>query len=129
MIYLECYCLISNSEGYHLNPSENKSEEYQSNVEKRRKRKIGKQQETRWKDQIKASIFPTHLLPPKSDPPTKVVPVAVAAELKSYVDQARVLGMQQIDGLVYYDSNSDDDDDDEGDDNTFCDAIQVEDGI
>ena len=37
--------------------------------------------------------------------------------------------MEQIDDLVYYDSNSDVDDDDEDDDNTFHDAIQVEDVI
>ena len=77
---------------------------------------------------MKTPSFPTHLLPsPKSDPQIKGVPAAVAAELQSYVDQARVHGMQQIDDLVYYDSNSDEDDED--DDDTFHDAIQVEDVI
>ena len=37
--------------------------------------------------------------------------------------------MEQIDDLVYYDTNSDADDDDEDDDDTFQDAIQVEDVI
>ena len=51
----------------------------------------------------------------------------VAAEFQSYADQAQVHGMQQIDDLIYYDSNSDGDD--ENDDDTFHGAIQVEDAI
>ena len=71
---------------------------------------------------MKTPTFPTHLLPPKSDPRIKGVPSVVATELQFYVDQAQVQGMQQIDDLVYYDSNSDDD---EYDDDTFHDVIQV----
>ena len=41
---------------------------------------------------MKTSTFPTHLLPPKSDPPIEGVSAAVATEFKSYVDQARVQG-------------------------------------
>ena len=70
---------------------------------------------------MKTSTFPTHLLPPKSDLPIEGVPVADVAELQSYLDQAQVQGMQQIDDLVYYDSNNDGDNDDN--DNTFHDAI------
>ena len=73
---------------------------------------------------MKYSTFSTHLLPPKSDPPIERVPAVVALELQSYIDQARVKGMQQIDDLVYYNSNSDGEDDND-DDDTFYDAIQV----
>ena len=71
------------------------------------------------------------ILPPKSDPLIEGVPAVVAAELQSYIDQARVKGMQQINDLVYYNSISDDEDedDDDDDDDTFYDAIQVEDVI
>ena len=37
--------------------------------------------------------------------------------------------MEQIDYYLYYDSNSEADNDDEDDDNTFQDAIRVEDAI
>ena len=50
----------------------------------------------------------------------------MAEKLQSLLDQARVHGMEQIDDSVYYDSNSEADDED---DNTFQDAIQVEDVI
>ena len=43
------------------------------------------------------------------------------------LDQARVHGMEQIDGLVYYDSNGEETDDKEDDDSTFQDTIQVDD--
>ena len=46
---------------------------------------------------------------------------AVAPELKAYVDQAGVRGMQQIEGQVYYNCNSNND--------IFHDATQVEDVI
>ena len=72
---------------------------------------------------MKTPTFPTHLLPPKSDPQIKGVLAVIAAELQSYVDQTQVQGMQQINDLVYYDSNSDDDED--GGD-TLYDVIQVE---
>ena len=72
---------------------------------------------------MKTPTFPTHLLPLKSDPQIKGVSAAVVVELQSYVDQARVQGMNQINDLVYYNSS----DDDEDDDDTFHDTIQVED--
>ena len=87
----------------------------------------------KWKDQKKVPGFPMHLLPSPSEPASRYdsqireVPTAVACELKAYVDRARVRGMQQIDDLVYYGSNSDDDNEDNGD--TFHDSIQVEDMI
>ena len=40
-------------------------------------------------------------------------------------DQARIHGMEQIDGLVYYNSNDEEADEDEDDDSTFHDTIQV----
>ena len=43
------------------------------------------------------------------------------------LNQARVHGMEQIDGSVYYDSNGENDDDDEDDGSTFHNAIQVDD--
>ena len=69
-------------EGYRPKPSGNKSEEYRSKPRTEKKTKKGKwvnRKKTRWKDQIKTSTFPTHLLPPKSDPPIEGVPAAVAA--------------------------------------------------
>ena len=90
---------------------------------------MGKQQEMKWKDQTKTPSFLTHLLPSKSDPQIKGVPTAVGVELQAYVDQARVRGMEQIDDLVYYDSNSDASASAAADDGTFHDTIQVEDVI
>ena len=49
--------------------------------------------------------------------------------MQSLLDQARVLGIEQIYDFVCYDSNSKADDDDDKDDNTFQDAIQEEDDI
>ena len=78
----------------------------------------------RLKDQPHVPNIPDHLLP-KNDP-IKGVPSAVEKELQSLLDRARVHGMEQIDGFVYYDRNSEDADDDEDDDSTFKDTFQVE---
>ena len=104
--------------------SDNKSEEYRSKPKTKNKKNIGKwvnNKKIRWKDQSKVPSFPTHLLP-KSDPPIKGVPTAVAKELQSYLDQARVQGMEQIDDSVYYDNSSKADDNDKDNDNTFQDT-------
>ena len=59
---------------------------------------------------------------PRYDSRIRRIPTAaVAPELNTYVDQSGARGMQQIDDLVYYDSNSDDDNEDNGD--TFHDSI------
>ena len=42
---------------------------------------------------------------------------------------ARIHGMAQIDGDIFYDSNNDGSDEDEDDDDTFHDTIQVESAI
>ena len=82
---------------------------------------------------MKTPSFPTHLLPPKSNPRIEGVPAAVEAEFQSYLDRARVGGMEQIHDIVYYDSNSDvdddNDDDDDDDNDTFHDTSQIEDVI
>ena len=44
-------------------------------------------------------------------------------------ERARIHGMAQIDGVVYYNSNDGGTDDDEDDDSTFHDTIQVESAI
>ena len=110
--------------------SGNTREGYRSKPRKEKKKKKWKwvtNKKVKWKDQMKAPSFPTHLLPsPKRDSQIKGVPAAVAVELQSYVDQAQVQGTQQIDNCVYYNSNSDDDEDDN---DTFHDVIQVEDVI
>ena len=67
-------------EGYRIKPSGNTSEEYRSKPRTEKKKKKGKwvkNKKIRWKDQMKASTFPTHLLPPKSDPTIEGVPAAV----------------------------------------------------
>ena len=46
--------------------------------------------------------------------------------MKAIFDRARVHGMEQIDSLVYYNSNGEEADDDEDDDSAFHDTIQVE---
>ena len=96
---------------------------------KKKKRKWVNNQKLKWKDQMKTPIFPTYLLPSKSDPLIEGVPTAIVAELQPYADHIRVQGMEHIDDVVYYDSNSDGDNDNVDDDDTFHDAIQVEDVI
>ena len=81
------------------------------------------QLQIRWKDQPHVPTFPDNLLPIEG------VPLDVWKELQSLLDRARVHGMGQINGSVYYDSNGEDGDDDDDDDSTFQDAIQVEDVI
>ena len=51
--------------------------------------------------------------------------------MRAIYDQARIHGMEQVDGLVYYDSNGEeiDVDNDKDDDSTFHDTIQVESAI
>ena len=72
-------------EGYHSKPEE----EYRPKPRKEKKRKKGNwvnKKKVKWKDQTKAPSFPTQLQhSPKSDPPIKGVPTAVAAELQAYV--------------------------------------------
>ena len=53
----------------------------------------------------------------------------IRREMKAMFEQARIHGMAQIDGVVYYDSNDEDSDDDVNDDSTFYDTIQVESAI
>ena len=45
------------------------------------------------------------------------------------LDRARVHGMEQIDDLVYYDSNGEETDENKDYDSTFYDTIQVESAI
>ena len=49
--------------------------------------------------------------------------------MKAMFERARIHGMAQIDGVVYYDSNDEESEDDEDDDSTFHDTIQVESAI
>jgi len=118
--------VIENNEGYHPKPT---GEEYRPKPKKKKRnqRKWTNNKKIRWKDQQQVSSIPDHLL--QKNDPIEGVPSAVAKELQSLLDQARVHGMEQIDDSVYYDSNGEAEDDDEDDDNTFQDAIQVEDVI
>ena len=81
----------------------------------------------KWKDQKKLPSFPTHFPLSPSEPASRYdsrirgVSTAIASELEAYVNQAQFQGMQQIDDLLYYDSNSDNDNEDNGD--TFHDSI------
>ena len=111
-------------------PDKNYGKEYRSKPKKnkRNQRKWINKTKIRWKDQPQVSSFPDHLLQ-KNDPPIEGVQSAIAKELQSLLDRARVHGMEQINDSVYYDSNGEADDNDEDDDNTFQDAIQVEDYI
>ena len=105
-----------------------KREEYRSKPKTKNKGKCVNNKKIRLKDQPKIPSFPIHLLQ-KNDPPIEGVPTAVSKELQSFLDQAQFQGMEQIDDSIYYDSNSEANDYDEDDDNTFQDAIQVEDII
>ena len=109
--------VVENNERYHPKPTG----EYRPKPKKKKRnqRKWTNNKKIRWKDQPRVSSIPDHLL--QKNDPIKGVPSAVAKELQSLLDQARVHGMEQIDDSVYYDSNGEADDDD--DDNTFQDAM------
>ena len=86
--YLEDNSVVSDASNA---SSGNKREGYRSKSRKEKKKKKGKwvnNKKIKWKNEMKTSTFPTHPLPPKSDPQIKGVPAAVAAELQAYVDQA-----------------------------------------
>ena len=72
-----------------------------------------------WNDQPRITSFPDHLLEKEE------VPTNIQREKKAMFEQTRIHGMAQIDGEVYYDSNSDKSDEDEEDDSTFYDTTQV----
>ena len=74
---------MKKSEGYRPKPTGIKSEWYQSKPKtknKRTKRKWINNKKIRWKDQPKASSFPTQLLP-KNNLPIKGVPTAITKKL------------------------------------------------
>ena len=105
--------------------------QYQSKPKPKKKKKKknqhhwnnNKRKTIRWKDQPRITSFPDHLLEKEE------VPTDIRREMKAMFEQARIHGMAQIDGVVYYDSNDEETDGNGDNDSTFHDTIQVESAI
>ena len=75
-----------------VNDSEKKSSQYRPKPKKKKKKKgnWNNNKKIKWSPDTKPASFPTHLLPPKIDPRVETTPVEIAAEIRTYLNQAHV---------------------------------------
>ena len=101
-----------NGQAYRLKPKTKKKKGNQRHWNNNKKK-------IQWKDQPHITSFPDHLLQKEE------VKKDIRKEMKAMYDRARIHGMEQTYGLVYYNSNGKAADDDADDDSIFHDTFQV----